>query len=336
VTGGSGFVGLNVVEALVARGDSVIAAADATLPAYSRCVLERLPGTLVDAVIDVADAASLDSLIAEHRPEAIVHAAVITAGESRELTDLDRVVDVNVKGTAHVLAAALAQGVKRTIYVSSGSAYGAALFEAEAVTEETAPQPDSLYSITKHAAEGLCARYRARHGLEVVCARLGSVFGPWERDTGVRDTLSLPFQIFRRAAAGDAVVLPSREVRRDWVYARDAASGILALLDVPGTRHALYNLSSGVRWSGFALHWCEALQRIVPRFTYRLAGGEETPNVSFLGGRARALMSIERLVADTAYRPRYTDGRVFTEYAAWLATHRAYYDDWRQRSESGE
>src|SRR5690606_37371153 len=104
-----------------------------------------------------------------------------------------------------------------------GSAYGSALVDRELVTEDTAPEPDSLYAITKYASERLCARFRARHALDVVCARLGSVFGPWERDTGVRDTYSLPFQIFRRAAAGEEVVLPRREARRDWVYASDVA-----------------------------------------------------------------------------------------------------------------
>ncbi len=326
VTGGSGFVGLNVVEALLARGDAVVAASNDELPAYAKRALGRLPGTLHTVHVDVTDAAAVRDIVASHRPEAVIHAAVITAGEARELTGLDRVVDVNVKGTAHVLAAALSAKVRRTIYVSSGSAYGATLLEAEEVIEETPPQPDSLYSITKYAAERICGRFRETHGLEVVCTRLGSVFGPWERDTGVRDTLSLPFQIFSRAAAGDEVVLPRREARRDWVYATDVAAGILALLDAPETHHAIYNVSSGARWTGFTLRWCETLRAIFPALRYRIADETEQPNVSFLGERDRALMAIDRLVADMSYRPRYGDGRVFADYAGWLQAHRAYYD----------
>lgn len=326
VTGGSGFVGLNVVEALLARGDAVVAASNDEMPLYAKGVLGRLPGTLHIVHVDVADAPAMRDLFAQHRPEAVIHAAVITAGEARELTGLDRVVDVNVKGTAHVLAAALAEQVRRTIYVSSGSAYGAALLEADEVAEETPPQPDSLYSITKYAAEGLCSRFRAAHGLDVVCARLGSVFGPWERDTGVRDTLSLPFQIFRRAAAGEEVVLPRREPRRDWVYAGDVAAGLLALLDAHATQHTLYNVSSGARWTAFGERWCQALRGLFPDFRHRVAGEAERPNVSFLGERDRALMAIERLAADTAYRPLHGDGRVLAGYAAWLQAHRAYYD----------
>lgn len=326
VTGGSGFVGLNIVEALLARGDAVVVAADAELPAYARSVLAGLPGALETVHMDVSDAAAVHAACAEHHPDAIVHAAVITAGEGRELTDLDRVVDVNVKGIGHVLAAALRHRARRTVYVSSGSAYGAALLDAETVTEATPPEPDGLYAITKYTAERLCARFRAVHGLEVVCARLGSVFGPWERDTGVRDTLSLPFQVFERAAAGEEVVLPRREARRDWVYGTDVASGILALLDAPATRHSLYNVSAGAQWSSFATRWCEALRQLFPDFRYRLAGEGEAANVSFLGERDRALMSIERLTGETGFRPRYTDTDVFTHYAMWLEACRAYYN----------
>lgn len=326
VAGGSGFVGLNVVEALLARGDTVVVAGNAELPPYPRSVLERLPGILVTVHVDVADEYAVQRVFAEERPAAAVHAAVITAGEARELTDLDRVVDVNIKGTAHVLAAALAYGVRRMVYASSGSAYGTTLLQERTITEDMPPHPDSLYSITKYASERLCARYRESHRLDVVCARLGSVFGPWERDTGVRDTLSLPFQIVRRAAAGEAIVLPAREARRDWVYATDVAAGILALLDAPATRHHVYNLSSGARWSDFAVRWCETLRGIYPRLQHRTAGEGETPNVSFLGEGDRAPMSIERLTTDTAYRPRHTDAAVMAEYTAWLQEHRAYYD----------
>src|SRR5690606_21697550 len=103
------------VEALLARGDRVVAAGDAGLPAYTRGVLDELPGELLNVRIDIADAESVRMAVAEHRPDAIVHAAVITADEARELVETDRVVDVNVKGTAHVLAAALAEGVGRTV-----------------------------------------------------------------------------------------------------------------------------------------------------------------------------------------------------------------------------
>ena len=326
VTGGTGFVGLNIVEALLARGDEVIVASDVTLPAYARSVFERLPGKLTDVRADVADSAAVDALFAQHRPVGVVHAAVITAGEAREFAAFDRVVDVNLKGTAHVLPAAVANGVRRLIYTSSGSAYGKALVESGTVTEDTPAKPDNLYSITKHASERVCARFCELRGLDVVCTRLGSVFGPWERNTGVRDSLSLPFQVYRHAAAGSEVILPRLEARRDWVYSRDVASGVLGLLDAKTLRHRLYNLSSGIDWKDFGPRWCESLKRTMPQLRFRMAAENETPNVSFLGHRDRAMMSIERLSWETGYQPRAAHEDVSSEFVAWLGTHRGYYE----------
>jgi len=326
VTGGTGFVGLNIVEALLARGDEVVVASDTELPPYACAVLERLPGKLKDVRADVADAREVDSLFAEHRPVMVVHAAVITAGEAREFTAFDRIVDVNVKGTAHVLAAAVAQGVRRLVYTSSGSAFGRALIEGGTVTEDTPAQPDNLYSITKHASERVCARFRELRGLDVVCARLGSVFGPWERNTGMRDSLSLPFQVFRHALTGNEVILPRVEARRDWVYSRDVASGIMGLLDAGTLRHQLYNLSSGIDWTNYGMRWCEALRHAMPQLRARVAGEGESANVSFLGHRDRAMMSIERLSTETGFRPRAAREDVFAEFVAWLSTHRPYHE----------
>ncbi|MCW5602991.1 MAG: NAD(P)-dependent oxidoreductase [Burkholderiales bacterium] len=302
VTGGSGFVGLNVVEALLGRGDDVVVLGNADFPAYARGVFGALPGTLTTACADVADAPAVNAVFAEHAPEAVVHAAVITAGPQRELAAFDRVVDVNIKGTAHVLAAAAAHGTRRIVYVSSGSAYGAALFDDAVVQEETPPRPDSLYAITKYMSEGVCMRYRTLCGIDAVCARLGSVFGPWERDTGVRDTLSLPFQMFQLALAGGEIVLPRTEAKRDWIYSRDAASGIAALIDAPAPGHALYNLASGREWTNLAAGWCAHLLRLFPALRHLVGGAGEAANVSFLGERDRKMMSAERIAADTGFR----------------------------------
>ena len=318
VTGGTGFVGLNVVEALVAKGEEVVVLSDSDMPPNALSTLEALPGTLHFARADVADAAAVDTVFSEHRPERVVHAAVITAGEARELAAFDRVVDVNLKGTAHVLAAA-AEHAGRFVYVSSGSAYGRSLVEADRVDEQTPPQPETLYSITKYASERVCTRFRELRGLDVVCVRLGSVFGPWERDTGVRDTLSLPYQIVQLARRGEAVILPQRETRRDWIYSRDVASGIVRLLESAALRHTLYNLSAGASWPDFARGWCSALRALYPDLKYRIASLDESANVGFLGDQDRAMMSIERIRSDLAFVPAYGDARIaFTDYTDWL------------------
>jgi nucleoside-diphosphate-sugar epimerase len=318
VTGGTGFLGVNIVEELLRERHEVVVFSDVEMQAHARDVLASLPGKLTVACGDIADDAAVDQCFAEHRPERVIHAAVITSGEQRELRELDRVIDVNIKGTGHVLRSASRHGAARVVYVSSGSAYGTALFGAAMVSEATPPQPDTLYAITKHACERLCARYRQMRGLDAVCARLGSVFGPWEHDTGVRDTLSLPFQILAHARANEEVVLSRREARRDWIYSRDAAAGLVRLLCANTLHHDLYNLAGGRQWPQFAEEWCARLQQVCPALRYRIAGERDKPNVSFLGERDRAMMSIDRIVADADFRPVFDQRAAFADFIAWL------------------
>lgn len=324
ITGGTGFLGLNIAEELLRNGQDVILLSDGELPDYARRELSKHAGALTSASVDVADDAAVDATFAEHRPGRVVHAAVITAGEQRERYDFDRIVDVNIKGTGHVLSAAAKYRTPRVVYVSSGSAYGLSLLNAATVAEDTPAYPDTLYSITKYASERMCARFRRLCGLDVVCARLGSVFGPWERDTGVRDSLSLPFQIVRRTMRNEEIVLPRREPRRDWIYSRDAAAAIACLLSAAGLTHELYNVASGAEWRRFAEGCCLRLRSIFPQLRYRIAAEGEAANISFLGETDRALMSKERLLADTGFRVTTKPETVFDGYAQWLEKHRAY------------
>lgn len=318
VSGGAGFVGLNIVEALLARGDTAVVLGDSALPAEAHQAFEQLPGNFAFERADVSDGQALQAVLERQQPDALVHAAAITSGERREFNEFDRVVDVNLKGTAHMLAAALAQHTPRMIYVSSGSIYGEALLEGDAVSEDTPPQPDSLYAITKHASERLCVRYRTLRSLDVIRVRLGSVFGPWERDTGVRDTLSLPFQILSHARAGTPVVLPQREPRRDWIYSRDVASGVLRLIDAERPSHDLYNLTAGLDWTGFAARWCTALSLTIPSLRWQAATQEQPANVHFLGERDRAMMSIERIRKDLGFGPAFGPERAVQDLCEWL------------------
>lgn len=324
LTGGGGFVGLNITEALLRAGHHVAVVEKAALPSHALATFSALPGRLRVLTADVSSADAVNAAFSEARPERVIHAAAITPAPERELREYGRIIDVNVKGAANVLRAALEFKAARVVYVSSGSAYGEALFGHGPLTESSStPVPDSLYAITKFAAERLCLRMREQHGLNAVCVRLGSVFGPWEFDTGVRDTLSLPLQILRRAMRGDEIVYSSDEPRRDWVYSRDVAAGIVAAVQAPQLKHALYNLSAGYAWNGVGAAWGDRLRAHFTQIVCRAANDGETANVSFLGERDRTLMSIERLTADTAYRPSFTGDRAFADYFDWVREHAA-------------
>lgn len=319
VTGGCGFVGINLAEELIAQGERVVLYDRHGLPGPANQALQksRLPPVVVTA--DVRDAAKLTDVLKEFAVERIIHAAVITAGEAREANQPGEIVDVNVKGTISVLEAAKTAACRRVLCVSSGSAYGKTLDESGPLREESSPsRPETLYGVTKLASEQIALRLRTLWGLDTVCVRLGTVFGPWEFDTQVRDTLSMPFQLAQLAIRGEPAVLPVQEVRRDWVYSRDVASGLAATLTATRPRHSLYHLSSGAGWQGAMSQWCEALKKSYPRFAWRIAANGEPPNASYHADRDRAPMDIARLVQDVGFKPRFGPRESHDDYIGWI------------------
>ena len=212
---------------------------------------------------DVRDRRALGDALASSGADRVVHGAVITAGRARESRDPASIVATNVQGTVNVLEAARHAGVARFVFLSSASVYGDNATAHPWLSEaDTAPRPRSLYAVTKHAAEGVARRYGEIFDMAVVAARLSAVFGRWEHDTGLRDTLSPPYLLAGLAAAGARAVL-AREGERDWIYGPDAAGGIIALLDAPALGHDVYNVSTGRTWSLRA--WCERLAGAVAR-----------------------------------------------------------------------
>ena len=318
VTGGSGFVGLNLLEQLLARGDNVVSFSLAPPPAQAMRTFDRLPGTLRHVDGDVCDAGAVGEALVQSGAGHVIHAAVITAGIERERRDAAGIVSTNVQGTVSVLDAARRQGVDRFVYLSSAAVYGAnALSDKELSEEHTAPLPESLYAVTKYAAEGIARRYGAVFDMQVVAARLSAVFGRWEHDTGLRDTLSPPYLLTRMAGAGDAAVLAD-EGRRDWIYGPDVAAGIIALLDAAALRHDVYNVGTGQTWS--LRQWCEKLAARQPGFSYRF-GAESEADPSLNPGR-RAPLSVKRILRDTAYNPRFGLEESFDDYLEWVEKSR--------------
>lgn len=315
ITGGSGFVGLNVAEALLSRGGDVLLFSLASPPAAALSALGHGPGRLTVLEGDVVDRPGIVAALREYRVTRIVHGAAITADAERERVAARRIAEVNVLGTIEVLEAALAAGVGRIVQLGTGSVFGLAGTAAPLLDEcAVAPVPETLYGITKYAAERIGLRYRALRGLDVVVARLGVVFGRWEYATGVRDTLSIPLQLTAIAESGGEARFPD-ELPDDWVYATDVAHGILALLDASAVRRPLYHLASGTRWS--VVDWCNRLQREFPRFRFAQVQNAADCNVGRSTPRPRSPMSIAAIQQDYGYKPVYMMDQAFEDFIAW-------------------
>lgn len=315
ITGGSGFVGLNIAERLLEAGEAVVLFSLQAPPDWTMRRLGSLPGRLLVVTGDVRDRDAVLETLREHRIRRVVHGAAITAALSREVQQAALIASVNLGGTIEVLEAALQHGVDRLVHLSSGSVYGASV-KRDGWLDEHAdiPVPDSLYGITKYAAERIALRYRAVRGLDAVVARLGVVFGRWEYETGVRDTLSIPLTLTKLAESGSHAVF-GESLPSDWVYASDVADAVIRLLRTSSVNHPLYHVSGGQHWS--AQSWCERLRERFPSFTYELTADPTRINIGRQSPTPRPPFSIARIQEDLGFTPKFREAEAFADYMAW-------------------
>ncbi|MGF6506323.1 NAD-dependent epimerase/dehydratase family protein [Paraburkholderia sp. 32] len=317
VTGSSGFVGLALTERLLAEGETVIgfdcsAPRDAALRAFA-----ALPGRFVALTGDTRDIRALTDAMRTHGPSRLVTLAAITADAARERAMPQTIFDVNVGGALAALAAAAAVGVERMVHGSSGSVYGASGRQnTHQLSEDLTPLlPEALYGISKRTAEEAVLRLARLHGLSLTIGRIGTCFGPWEADSGVRDTLSAPLQVLERARRGETVVLP-RTHRRDWLYVRDAAAALAALLAQSALAHVAYNVAAGFEWS--VADWCDRLAARYSGFDWRIAREGDVPNIDYYADYDRASMDITRLLNDTPFVPQYDLAAAEADFDRWI------------------
>jgi nucleoside-diphosphate-sugar epimerase len=317
ITGAAGFVALNVAEHLLRAGRDVVGLDRIALPERAQREFSALPGrfSLVDG--SILSSADLRRALDAAPIEAVIHCAVITAGSARETADPEGIVGVNVQGAVATLMAAAQCGVPRFVYPSSGAIYGAAARDAPLIDEDALmPAPVNLYGLTKRAAETLLPRVAETQGVRFAAARLGSVYGPWEYATGVRDTLSPMLQAVQCALRGEEAVL-APAWRGDFVYSRDVADGLVRLADAERLSRRVYNLGSGRL--GSAELWCEALARVLPGFRWRRAGAGEAANVDSHSGFHRGPMAIGKIARDVGYVPRWDFDSAAKDWMDWMS-----------------
>lgn len=321
VNGGAGFVGLNIVEEALRRGETVIAFDRSPIPEAALAVLAGLPGTLRVVTGDITNPDDVARVVSDNAVQRIFHGAAVTSDAAREKAAPELVIQVNLLGLINVIKAAdAAGGVRRIINISSGSAYGDGGFGKTGWSgpldeHGTREEPTSLYAISKYASERVCRRLAELMDLDIRNVRLSAIFGPWERDTGLRDTLSSPMQASLLAKRGEVAVLARREAR-DWTYSRDVAKALFALMMAETPRHDLYNITSATTWS--VLDWCEQLAGTFPEFRYRLAEPGETPTVDLFGDRDRIAMAPDRLRDDIGHVLADDLDATYADFAGWL------------------
>lgn len=318
ISGGTGFVGLNIAEYLLARGDTVVIYALDTPPEPALQAFARLPGRLVVQTGDVRDTASFMDCLRRHKVERLLPFAAVTSGPGRESLTPELVFEVNLLGFIGQLKAARDAGVARVVAPASGAVYGASFYGDTPLDEDAPCLPTSLYGVSKYAVDRSAIRLAALWDMDVVVARIGSVFGPWERDTGLRDLLTPFWQIAEAARTGGEAVLPAVIPAYSWVYARDVAAAVVHLLDLPPAAGParVFNICSGLPWGDEILNWCRALAASDPGFTWRQSEDPAEITIRFSETRPRVPMAIGRIRA-SGWRPAFPPEAAFADYLTW-------------------
>jgi UDP-glucose 4-epimerase len=225
VTGGAGFIGSNLVDALLARGDEVTVVDD--LSTGRQANLEGALAAGAELVeLDIREGEALLALAKERRPEAIFHlAAQIDVRKSVEDPAFDA--SINVGGTANVLEAARAGECGRVVFISTGGAiYGEGDGQRLPLGEDAPIAPMSAYGQSKFAGEGYLALYERLYGLSGVSLRLGNVYGPRQDPLGEAGVIAIFCGVLR--AGGQPTVFGDGKQTRDYIYVGDVVAAVLA------------------------------------------------------------------------------------------------------------
>jgi UDP-glucose 4-epimerase len=241
VTGGAGFIGSHLVEALVERGHAV-----RVLDNFSTGSAENLAGVRDRIELIEADLTDLDAVRAAARDVELVFHQGALASVPRSVADPLATHQACATGTLHVLMAAREAGVRRVVYAASSSAYGASERLPKSETDPTLPL--SPYAVAKLAGEQYCAAFSTVYGLETVRLRYFNVYGPRQPpDSPYAAVIPL---FLRAMLAGRSPVLHGDGLQsRDFTFVEDVIQANLLAAAAPKVSGNVYNIACGRRTS---------------------------------------------------------------------------------------
>ncbi len=231
ITGGAGFIGSHLAQALLERGETVVALDnfnDYYDPAIKRANAERLAVyprfTMVEG--DIRDMATVETVFTSYRVRRVAHLAAM-AGVRESVKQTRLYVEVNTLGSMNLLDAAQQHNVEMFVQASTSSVYGETT-RLPFVETDAADRPLASYPASKRAAELLCHTYHHLHGLNVTVLRFFNVYGPAGRPD------MMPMRVMNAVLDGSTIpIFNGGDIHRDWTYIDDTVSGIIAALDQP-------------------------------------------------------------------------------------------------------
>jgi UDP-glucose 4-epimerase len=313
VTGGLGFIGSHAVAALLKAGHEVVATQFRTT---------RIPPFLADAVgkrlriesLDVAGPHAVIEVVQRHKIDSIVHLVVTPLGRVSPAEDYR----MNMSGLINILEAGRIAGVRRISLASSSSIYGGVsqgpFREDMALRMRGAHQTEAF----KKAFEVLGQHYGDRTGIEVICLRIGNVWGPLYHSMN-----NLASRLAHAAVKGKPAPLPRLNGRPDFagdtldaVYVKDCARGIALIHGAAKLDHTVYNIGGGRSVSG--ADFAAAIEQAVPGTEVTLQDGSGPDNRG-----TNPVMDLSRAAA-LGYRPAFGIDDGMADYVAWLRAGNAF------------
>jgi UDP-glucose 4-epimerase len=296
VTGGAGFIGSHVVDALLARWDEVHVLDD-----FSKGKRENVPeGVRVDEADIRTDSARVFD---EVRPQICFHlAAQADVRVSVERPDFDA--DVNVVGTLHVLEAARRHGTKIVFSSTGGAIYG----ECEGPAREDHPRtPLAPYGVSKLAGEEYIAAYNRLYGSGHVSLRFGNVYGPRQDPKGEAGVVAIFMNRLREG--GTPKIFGDGTQTRDYVYVRDVVAATLA---AAGHGGGVLNVGTGAETSVLQLY--DRIQRVT--------GMEREAELTEArpGELQRSVLDASLAKQELGWEPQHSLDEGLAETWAWISS----------------
>jgi UDP-glucuronate 4-epimerase len=240
VTGGAGFIGSHLINALLDKGYGVVCVDNLSEyydPGLKRARLAMFKERVDFYQIDIADYKSLEEVFNKYKFDRVAHLAA-QAGVRYSLTHPQVYTQSNYVGTSNLLEIAAKKNIKGFVFASTSSVYG----ESENVPfgeDESADRPMSMYAATKRGCEILAASYAHIHKLNVTCLRFFTVYGPWGRPD-----MAL-FKFTENILQDKPIdVYNNGQMQRDFTYVADIVDGFVAALEKP-LSYEVINLGHG-------------------------------------------------------------------------------------------
>ena len=238
----------------------------------------------------------MNSILAKHRPDAVVHLAALLADACEQ--DPISATKVNIVATQDLIELSIIHGVRRFIFMSSASVYHPQT--PEPVREEDAGKPVSYYGVTKYTGELVGLWYWSKGLIDFRALRPTVVFGPGRFRGPSAEYSSL---LVEAALRGEKAIIKNPEDRVNYIYVRDVSSALIALVEAEGVSYRAYNAAGfvcGVK------EFAELIRKYVPSFQYEIKLAEAV--------RYAAVIDDSRLRQEFGWRPLYTYEKAIEDY----------------------